>query len=151
MVRLWDGRGEDCVRSTGPTGENLARKLVSEEGGRARRQAVSTCHEDRDNVSRLGGRQGYPVRQAVQRRGRALHRHGARLAFTYGFVEARLRFPAGRGLWPAFWLLPANKSWPPELDPMEAFGATYNAQGGDTQVHIGAISANSADSNTTVG
>jgi beta-glucanase (GH16 family) len=46
---------------------------------------------------------------------------------TYGRVEARLKLPAGRGLWPAFWMLGANlgtAGWPGcgELDIMEARG-----------------------------
>jgi beta-glucanase (GH16 family) len=27
-------------------------------------------------------------------------------AFLYGFAEARIKIPAGQGLWPAFWLMP---------------------------------------------
>jgi beta-glucanase (GH16 family) len=43
----------------------------------------------------------------------------AKLAFTYGSVEARLRVPTGRGLWPALWLLPASRESRPEIDLLE--------------------------------
>lgn len=44
--------------------------------------------------------------------------------FTYGYLEARVRMPGGRGVWPAFWLqsdvTAAGKiSWPPEIDIFE--------------------------------
>ena len=47
--------------------------------------------------------------------------------FQYGRVEARLKVPAGAGLWPAFWMLGANikqVGWPDcgEIDIMEYIG-----------------------------
>jgi beta-glucanase (GH16 family) len=40
----------------------------------------------------------------------------------FGWWEIRAKLPKGRGLWPAFWLLPADKTWPPEIDVMEFLG-----------------------------
>ncbi len=34
-------------------------------------------------------------------------------SFTYGYVEIDARIPSGKGIWPAFWLLPAGGGWPP--------------------------------------
>jgi beta-glucanase (GH16 family) len=35
-------------------------------------------------------------------------RTGRTFSFLYGYAEARIRIPAGQGLWPAFWLMPAS-------------------------------------------
>jgi beta-glucanase (GH16 family) len=43
--------------------------------------------------------------------------------FRYGFAEVRAKVPAGTGLWSAFWLLPSNKQWPPEIDVVEIYGS----------------------------
>lgn len=49
-----------------------------------------------------------------------------RFSFTYGRVEMRSQLPTGRGFWPAFWLMPADHTWPPEIDIMEARGQEPN-------------------------
>lgn len=41
-----------------------------------------------------------------------------RFTFQYGYFEARVKVPAGAGLWPAFWLLTPTQR-PPEIDIME--------------------------------
>jgi len=43
-------------------------------------------------------------------------------AFQYGYAEVRARMPKGRGLWPAFWLLPVTRESKPEIDVMEILG-----------------------------
>jgi beta-glucanase (GH16 family) len=55
-------------------------------------------------------------------------------AFTYGYAEARVRLPAGPGLWPAFWLLAADHESRPEIDIMEADGSEPSSYG--TYVHV---------------
>ena len=43
----------------------------------------------------------------------------ATFSFLYGYAEARMKLPRGAGMWPAFWLIPADRTWPPEIDIME--------------------------------
>ena len=59
----------------------------------------------------------------------------------YGYFEMRAKLPPGRGLWPTFWLLPTDLSWPPEIDVVETVGdptklyATVHY--GKTDHHVG--------------
>jgi beta-glucanase (GH16 family) len=39
-------------------------------------------------------------------------------------IEARLRVPFGKGMWPAFWLRPQDGTWPPEIDVVEVLGSS---------------------------
>lgn len=83
-------------------------------------------------------------------------------SWTYGKVEARIKIPAGKGIWPAFWMLGDNISqvgWPKcgEIDIMEHINSVpqingtihwdnngHSQYGGDTvvnstQYHIYAV------------
>jgi len=46
--------------------------------------------------------------------------------FKFGYVQWRAKLPVGQGLWPALWLLPADNSWPPEIDALEVVGDQPN-------------------------
>ena len=47
-------------------------------------------------------------------------------SFQHGYIEARIRLPQGRGLWPAFWMMPEGQQygWPleGEIDILEWTG-----------------------------
>ena len=45
--------------------------------------------------------------------------------WKYGYIEASIKLPKGKGTWPAFWMMPVNfRSWPDdgEIDIMEEVG-----------------------------
>lgn len=45
-----------------------------------------------------------------------------KFAQAFGRFECRAKLPRGRGIWPAFWMLPEAGGWPPEIDIMENLG-----------------------------
>ena len=47
-----------------------------------------------------------------------------KFAVEYGKIEARIKLPAGQGIWPAFWMLGTGGGWPRsgEIDIMENIG-----------------------------
>ena len=49
--------------------------------------------------------------------------------FKYGYIEARIKLPKGKGSWPAWWMMPvAGGHWPTcgEIDIMEEVGVDAN-------------------------
>lgn len=49
--------------------------------------------------------------------------------WTYGYIEASIKLPKGKGTWPAFWMMPVHfTSWPAdgEIDIMEEVGYRPN-------------------------
>ncbi|MBQ6888731.1 MAG: glycoside hydrolase family 16 protein [Lachnospiraceae bacterium] len=61
---------------------------------------------------------------------------------TYGKIEAKMKLPAGKGVWPAFWMLPHDSeygSWATsgEIDIMEARGRLTNTVCGT--IHYGGV------------
>lgn len=75
---------------------------------------------ERRTVTVADGR-SYPYASGMLSTG-PTYRKPSRFAFTYGRAEIRARIPRGQGLWPAFWLLPADRESRPEIDVMEAYG-----------------------------
>lgn len=59
--------------------------------------------------------------------------------WKYGYFEARLKLPAGKGTWPAFWMMPKDgRGWPHcgEIDIMEEVG--YDPNVIVSTIHCGA-------------
>ena len=53
--------------------------------------------------------------------------------WTYGYFEARIKLPKGKGTWPAFWMMPVGNDWKTnpwpmcgEIDIMEEVGCVPN-------------------------
>ena len=63
-----------------------------------------------------------------------------RFAFRYGRVEARIKIPSTKGIWPAFWMMPEKSvygGWPRsgEIDIMESVNVASHVHG---TIHFGA-------------
>lgn len=66
--------------------------------------------------------QTYPYRSGMISSGRPSWEAAVKASYRYGYFEARIKVSSGQGIWPAFWLLPIDKTWPPEIDVMEILG-----------------------------
>jgi beta-glucanase (GH16 family) len=83
-------------------------------------------------TARVGGAHGKPYTSGMIQ-------SNHRFDFRYGYAEMRAKVPAGSGFWSAFWLLPADGAWPPEIDVMEVYG--LNPTIAALTVHYGANQA----------
>jgi beta-glucanase (GH16 family) len=67
--------------------------------------------------------------------------------FSHGYYEARVKVPAGKGYWPAFWVTSSTR-WPPEWDIFEIiddtiFGYPHPVSGGKCTFVEGAAGSDS--------
>lgn len=76
--------------------------------------------------NQLGYEQDYPYISGMVSSGSLDKVTPPKWSSTYGYYEARIMSPFGQGIWPAFWLLPIDASWPPEIDIMEVVGDKPN-------------------------
>lgn len=60
-------------------------------------------------------------------------------SFKYGYIEMRAILPVGQGIWPAFWMMGNDGSWPAcgEIDIMEKIGGTSRENTVHGTVHWG--------------
>ena len=77
-------------------------------------------------LNKEGIQQLYPYQSGMISTGRPNLNAAPKEDFLYGYFEARIKVSSGKGIWPAFWLLPSNHSWPPEIDVMEVLGNNRN-------------------------
>jgi len=53
-----------------------------------------------------------------------------KVKFTYGYIEARIKFPLGTQVWAAFWLLEERRLWGAEFDIAEYWGTPQGKESG---------------------
>ena len=108
----WQRRG--CTIATNHELERYWPSQVRVEGGVLRLVAEPSADPD----------PGHPYASGMISSGPPSDSEPARFAFRFGTATIRARIPTGPGLWPAFWLLPANRNSEPEIDVMEILGDT---------------------------
>lgn len=128
----WELEGWDLVWHDEFDGSELDRESWTFDlGGGGWGNAESQVYTDRPENVRL--EDGVLVIEAREEEYRGADYTSARLktqglnAWEYGRIEARMKLPVGRGIWPAFWMLGEDittRDWPAcgEIDIMEYLG-----------------------------
>ena len=108
--------------------------------------ATSDNVVQREGVLRLQARKGEEATERGQVMTTAMLTTRERFdTFRHGVIEARMKIPTGRGLWPAFWLMgngTGTQGWP-QTGEIDIFEFVNNASGGTgrmySSVHWGGI------------
>jgi beta-glucanase (GH16 family) len=123
-VRIFDDEFDGATLDAAKWTVGLPEELMGEppyldaahvrvEDGRLIITATREAHPGAPSVSRPGGK---PYSRDFT--SGAVHTKG-KFGFTHGYAEARLRMPSTRGTSPAFWMLPTDGGWLPEIDAAE--------------------------------
>ena len=127
----WDSQGWKLAWSDEFDGTTINPKnWVFDKGGSGWGNVEMEYYTDRTENARVEN--GMLIIEARQEKYEGLNYTSARLnsrglqEFQYGRIEARMKIPYGQGIWPAFWMLGSNASWPlgGEIDIMEYIGKT---------------------------
>jgi beta-glucanase (GH16 family) len=126
----WDSMGWNLVWSDEFNGAAIDPRWVFEQGGGGWGNAEMEYYTNRPENARIEN--GLLIIEARQEQYGGRSYTSARLnsrvlhVFQYGRIEGRLKLPSGQGIWPAFWMLGSNTSWPMggEIDIMEYIGKT---------------------------
>ena len=127
----WDSHGWNLIWSDEFDGTKIDPKnWVFDKGGSGWGNVEMEYYTDRPENARIEN--GMLVIEARQEQYERLTYTSARIntrglhEFQYGRIEARMKLPYGQGIWPAFWMLGSNASWPlgGEIDIMEYIGKT---------------------------
>ncbi|MFJ9604823.1 family 16 glycosylhydrolase [Kitasatospora sp. NPDC101176] len=86
-----------------------------------------TLSADRSDTRGSDGKD-YPWTSGMVSTGRDSWNAQPRHTFTRGYFAAAVRIPPEAGMFPAFWLLPASRTTPPELDVAEFISTTQYVQ-----------------------
>lgn len=111
-VTCYDWNVDGCTNAGNHELEWYLPGQVSVGGGMAQLTANKTPTRGSDGTT-------YAWTSGMISTGRSSWNASPRFTFTYGYVSARIKLPSALGMFPAFWLLPASRKAPPELDVAE--------------------------------
>ncbi len=109
----WCGRA-DCTSTTTPELLYLPQNVIVSDG-------TLKLRAKREWVKGSDGR-SYPYSSGIVTTSSFKDGGAYKFLFKYGYIEMRAKMPKGQGMWPAFWTLPPDGRWPPEIDVVEVLG-----------------------------
>jgi beta-glucanase (GH16 family) len=118
----YDTHTHGCTNS----GNNEQEWYVDDQVSVADGHAILTAIDQPITVQKNGAPKTFSYRSGMISTGRKTLNGSPSFQAAYGYYEARIKFDGGKGIWPAFWLLPTDKKWPPEIDIMEFLGQPRN-------------------------
>ncbi|MEV6963558.1 glycoside hydrolase family 16 protein [Hamadaea sp. NPDC051192] len=123
LTPCFDWNSGDCTSTFNQGREHYQPSQVTVSGGTAKLTAAPLSPARTDSACQ-NGRCTYKAGLLSTARPKATSGSKYLYAFTYGYVEARIKFPATQGFFTAFWMLPTNPDYEyqTEIDILELLG-----------------------------